>query len=37
MPDTAATGNRRVGDKVLWSQSAPDQGRIEEILPGVQY
>lgn len=22
-----------VGDKVLWSQSAPDQGRIEEILP----
>ena len=22
-----------VGDKVLWTQSAPDQGRIEEILP----
>ncbi len=22
-----------VGDKVLWSQSSPDQGRIEEILP----
>ncbi|MGZ8225259.1 MAG: ribosome small subunit-dependent GTPase A [Methylococcaceae bacterium] len=22
-----------VGDRVLWSQSAPDQGRIEEILP----
>ncbi|MFA5982419.1 MAG: ribosome small subunit-dependent GTPase A [Methylococcaceae bacterium] len=22
-----------VGDQVLWSQSAPDQGRIEEILP----
>ena len=22
-----------VGDKVLWTQSSPDQGRIEEILP----
>ena len=26
-----------VGDKVLWSQSAPDQGRIEEILPRRSY
>ncbi|MGZ8908031.1 MAG: ribosome small subunit-dependent GTPase A, partial [Methylobacter sp.] len=22
-----------VGDKVLWTQSSPDQGRIEKILP----
>jgi len=33
MSDIAAIGTVAVGDKVLWTLSSPDQGRMNQILP----